>query len=842
MNFNRNLLSEAVRYGLAAGAVGLFGLVSAPAFAQDSDEEAAKMQRIEVTGSRVKRADVEGALPVSVITREQIDASGDVSVADVMRDTTFASFGNFRPQSGSSAQGLADINLRGLGSNRTLVLIDGRRAPKAPFADSAQDLNAIPLAAVERIEILSDGASAVYGSDAIGGVVNIVLRKDFEGAEFRYGIGKTKVEGGDTEEFSVIFGAAGERGSVIAGASAQSRDMVYTRDQIGYRQGVSVYGNNYRVYDQNRGVFLTAPTAIPGFACNSDGFWRTSGGTCSFDFNSVAANEAEVANKGLFARGEYQINDDWSAYMTANATKVETFGRYAPTPALFLVADGTPNDIIQGDGFATAIYHRLAAFGNRDTTSDSTVTDLNAGIQGRIGDFMDIDFGMRRTAYRYNEFGTGYTVNPLLVAAAEAGDYDVRNPFAQPLPSVTATINRRSIWETEEIYVNTNFDLFEMGGGTSNMAVGAEYRTEDYADLYDSLSEAGLIDGSAGNSSGGDREVYAAFLEWLFPITSNFEVTFAGRFDDYSDYGSDFSPKLAARWQPLENLTLRASYGEGFRAPELSILTQKDSFSADPVIDPATCAVFGGTPAQCVSASVQVDTFYIANPNLSSEQSKQWSLGMAYDPTDWLNVTLDWYNIEIDNRIRQFSAQALINRTNDPSLGPIPPGLGVVRAPDGSIVRITAGYGNEGDLKTNGADFNLRTNFDLGDMGSLRNHLQIGYVNEYSIDGGDDLAGTLGAPDFRANLVNDWSMGDWSVGFTSRFIDGNEDSTGSVGGYTTHDLYVNWKAPWKGSLTIGANNIGDKYPSLVGYDGRPWNFNLYDAYGRTVYFRYSQSF
>lgn len=179
MKIKRNLLSNAVRLGLTASAVSLMGLVSAPVFAQDeeaADDEGKTMERIEVTGSRIKRADVEGSLPITVIDRQDIDASGDTNVADFLRNTTFNSFGSFRPQSGSSAQSFAEVSLRGLGGSRTLVLIDGRRAPVSPTTGSGQDLNSIPLAAVERIEILSDGASAIYGSDAIGGVVNIITR------------------------------------------------------------------------------------------------------------------------------------------------------------------------------------------------------------------------------------------------------------------------------------------------------------------------------------------------------------------------------------------------------------------------------------------------------------------------------------------------------------------------------------------------------------------------------------------------------------------------------------------------------------------------------------------
>src|SRR5690606_25116558 len=225
MKMKRNLLSEAVRYGIAAGTIGMVGF-AAPAFAQSSDD-AATLDRIEVTGSRIQRADVEGALPITVIDRMDLELSGEISVADFPRTTTFNSFGPFRPQSGSSAQSFAEVSLRGLGGGRTLILIDGRRAPTAPMTGQAQDLNAVPLAAVERIEILSDGASAIYGSDAIGGVINIITRKDFNGVELTLGVSEPEREGGETEEGSAIMGIAGDRGNLLAGVSYNNRGIIW---------------------------------------------------------------------------------------------------------------------------------------------------------------------------------------------------------------------------------------------------------------------------------------------------------------------------------------------------------------------------------------------------------------------------------------------------------------------------------------------------------------------------------------------------------------------------------------------------------------------------------------
>ncbi|MDX5466613.1 MAG: TonB-dependent receptor, partial [Cyclobacteriaceae bacterium] len=617
---NFNQLSGAIRFALLAGAASTFAAV--PAFAQDSDEDAATLETIEVTGSRLKRAEIEGAVPVIVIDRAQIDASGDVSVADVLRDSTFASFGNFRPQSGSSAQSLASIDLRGLGSGRTLVLIDGRRAPTNPMsASSGSDLNAIPLAAVERIEILSDGASAVYGSDAIGGVVNVILRKDFNGAEIRYGIGSTEVTGGDLEDMSVVFGASSDRTRIIGGASASKRGMVFTRDQIGGgTRGVSTYGNNvynWTVVDANEDGVVDAGDlgdidgdgndydglsgnigAVPGFSCDQGAFYFLGNGLCSFNFNSVAANEAKVGNKSVFLRGDHQINDNWTIYGAANVTKVETFGRYAPAPGVLVVADGTPSDINNGvacgpggcagptDGLPTYYFHRFAAAGNRDNFTDTTNSDYLIGFQGQLTDTIGIDFGMRRTDYKFIELGRGYVVASLAAEAAARGDYNLNDPFgasAETLAGIQATINRESRWQTDEIYGLVNFDVFEMGGGTSNAVVGAEYREDFFVDQYDSLSEAGVVIGSAGNSAAGTRDAKAVYFEWLLPFTSTFDITLAGRWDSYSDYGNDFSPKIAMRWQPLETLTVRGSFGQGFRAPGLDILTQKTTFSAEPV-------------------------------------------------------------------------------------------------------------------------------------------------------------------------------------------------------------------------------------------------------------------
>ena len=177
-------------------------------------------------------------------------------------------------------------------------------------------------------------------------------------------------------------------------------------------------------------------------------------------------------------------------------------------------------------------------------------------------------------------------------------------------------------------------------------------------------------------------------------------LSLAGRHDDYSDSGSRFSPKVSGKWQPLKRLTVRASYGEGFRAPTLDVLTQKPAFSAYSITDLRTCRSFGRTPAQCGDANndgivdsaqpqIQVDATVIANPGLLPETSKQFSLGLVFDATDWLSLKLDVYNIKIDGRITNMGSQTIINRTLNPALGPVPAAFSVTRDPaTGAITNV----------------------------------------------------------------------------------------------------------------------------------------------------------
>lgn len=869
---------------------------SGTVLAQEAEkkDEATKLDTIEVTGSRLTRAAVEGALPVSTITREDIDVSGFTSVGELLRNTVFNTSGAFRAQSGSSAQSLVAVDLRGLGSERTLVLIDGRRAPKAPFAPTAQDLNAVPLAAVERIEVLKDGASAIYGADAIGGVINIITRKDFEGVEISGQAQGTDRVGGDIEQGSVTIGMNSAKGNLVMGASYFKRDIIYARDSLFNSPGASFYSNNLVILrDANRdGVFDPADEAsgdeyvyapVPGGCPNSDpAFYVTSTGLCGYDFNLVAADEAETANQGLFAKGTYEISDTWGVTVNASINRAKSFGRYAPAlndlpltipsdnpffdnDAINPAFDGSDELISIPDEelYSTLLYHRFASIGPRDTTTDANVYDISGIFSGSLFGFADANVGARYNAYKYYEFGRFFLLRPTAQAALDNGSYDFRDPNATPDAAAVfkATTGRESTWVTREAFADVQRSLFALPGGQAKLLLGWEYREEDYSDLYDAASESGQIGGSAGNSSGLDRRVRAYFAEALFPVLESLEFTAAIRHDRYSDFGTATSPKLSVRYQPFEPLTLRASWSEGFRAPTLDILSAKPAFSAESITnDQPSCEIGGfvwdASTNTCRTAegevqSVQINATQISNPDLDAEDSKQYSLGFAYDVTKWFDFSLDYYDIEIDGVIDEFTPQEILDaiRVGDP----VPSAFVITRGPTGRITDFIFGFANNGTLETSGLDLEANFRFNLGRLGNINSNLRSVYVLDYVLDSGRDLVGDPGVPDLRVQGGTEWKISDFSVGWNFNLIGDQAETVNSDGSrsgqtptYITHDFQVSYATPWRGTITVGAINAFGKEPDArsagADPDGRDYNFYLYDQYGTQPYIRYTQRF
>lgn len=863
------------KHGLLTAALSIAMLNAVSAQAQETEEKQdspTTLDKIEVTGSRIKRAAVEGALPVTVIGRQDIEISGRSTVADLLQNSSFNSFGSFTPTSGSSAQSFAGLSLRGLGAERTLVLIDGRRAAVSPLSGEGQDLSSIPSAAVERIEILTDGASAIYGADAIGGVVNIITRKDFDGFQVSGGMTNNRY-GGDASEGSILFGATGERGRVLGGVSYTNQKISYVSDYP-WSDTVagSSYANNYlnvltsadgdRVPGAN--LYTDGSSVVPG-GCSGTNFYETTNSSgltsCLYNYVGDMADTASIKNKNLFLRTEYELTDRWTVNTDIYVNKKNSVSQYAPVPESIYVSADSPNNTT---GQAAYIKDRFAALGNRMTYTDENGYDINLNLHGELSDSTSVDFGVRTNESRATVMGYNYVNIPVAEQYFESGAYNAFDPYSnsdEVLDAIRTTISRDTFYKQKEVNAQLNTDLFSLPGGVSALAVGAEYSKHDYQDIYDQQSAAGNVGGSSGNSAWGDRNLASAYAEWSLPFLSSLSADLALRYDHYSDFGDATSPKVSLRYQPFETLTVRASYGEGFRAPTLQALNQQTAFSAYSVTDAATAVAYGLD----ASSSVQINGYSVANPNLKAEESKQFSIGLAWDPVDWGSLTLDYWKTKITNQIKWYSAQTVINRT---ALGQyLPDNLYVVRnESDNSIQAVYAGYGNEGQVETDGVDLNVRTRFDLGEWGRLSSNLQATWTHSYTIaglTGEDEYIGTSGYPEWRANLNTRWDLGDWSFSWTINAIGYNPgyyvtyyDGSYSCsqlkqwgytkdcsGAYITHDVQASYNAPWNATISLGARNLTNKAPVYDAYYS-PTNFDsyLYNGYGRQLYLRYTQNF
>ncbi|HEY0972866.1 MAG TPA: TonB-dependent receptor [Solimonas sp.] len=871
--FRRTAIVAAAASIFASGAV--WAQEEAPAAAGN---EPAKLDTIEVTGSRLKRAQVEGALPVATITRTQIEASGLTSAAEVIRATTFNSFGSYQSQSGDSFSSQAQVSLRGLGSERTLVLIDGRRVPPSPVSGAAGvDLNTIPLAAVERIEILQDGASAVYGSDAIGGVVNIILRKDLSDTILSASIGRPTREGGDEASASLVGGKSTDKGRILFGLSWSDRKHIaladreyssfFPGDGVNFStiRGANEVGNT--LYGYSTYTYYAAPSCAPDRVYNFD----IAGGTaCIFPFADVAWDLTDLRNTSLFVNGDQEVVDGVSVFYQASYSRVETAGRFAPVADAVGLAQGAAANPLAEDAI---LLHRFEQLGPRNNFNTNNVFSVlfgaNIDVMG-----VPVEVGVRQSRYDASEIGRNYTNRSTarqFLSDGTYNPYDLTQNSQATLDRMKLTIGREGTYKYQEAYANAQFQPLVLPAGAVQVVVGLESRRDKFADIYDAASVAGIVGGSAGSSAQGARSANAAYIEGLVPVLDNLELTVAARYDDYSDFGSAETGKVSLRYQPTDTVTARASYGTGFRAPTLSDLYGVLANSAPRIRDFTQCRA--QTPpiadADCVQTQVNtgVDAngdllggFQGSNPDLEAEESDQYSLGVVWAPNSQFDISLDYYNIQLDNAVQFVTFQELIRREADGES--LPPGTSVERVPaqngvPGRILRITTGPANVATIETSGLDLNINTNFNLG-FGQLRSQLQVGYVLEY-VDSenkpGQDQVNDPGVPEYRATLINTLRMGQFAVNYNINHIastsaltqpdgTGKEEQVGHVASFTTHDIQAVWYTPFKSELSFGVRNLFDRGPStnFAGLDNPYYDNTLYDPFGRVPYLSIKQTF
>ncbi len=893
---NKNgLIKEAVRLALFASLA--TASVAPVAYAQQDDED---VEEVVVTGSRITRSTIQESGNLVSMDRQEIDASGDLMIADVLRSSPLNTYGSFSERSGSSAQSNATIDLRGLGDSRTLVLINGHRIPGSPNLGAASvNINMIPMAAVERIELLPDAASAVYGSDAIAGVVNIIMKKDYDGLTLSVRDGKRSQDDGGDKSFSLLGGVKGDRSSLTFGVERNFRDAIFDadRDYTAARidetggsdgvvdlyldtGGISFYGKTVWLYDPTTGYDQTlAATDCPttgGFLGAIDFTKAWAAGepstACAYAYANVSANKAELDRVNTFIDYSFDINDDHEFFANVLFSRVDSFGRYAPPAAKWGNTGDFPTDYptnpfdidaliasgdITADNYLLTGYYRWTNIGNRDNFVTDIQYDLTAGFKGDINDEVSYEVYGQYNRYDSKEQGRYYLSQLGLNKVLEDG----LDPFsAEGAGIMRATVGQDNFTIMSKIYGHIEWtvgDLF--GAGEVAMVAGAEQFSIEYQNLYDAASEAGLIGGSAGNSSAGDRDVTALFVEAIMPVAEGVEVDVALRSDDYSDFGSQISPSLGATWAVDEDITLRARWSKGFKAPALSSLYGPDTFSAESATDYKACADNGIAVEDCPER--QYDTYFSSNEDLDAEESTNMSLGINWEFAEGWTADIAYWNITIDNLIATRSAQSLLYAeaagipVNDPTAGNF-----IDRTATGSVIEIRATSDNEGELNASGIDIQVKGEVDT-EVGTFAPFLflsrSLSYETQVYYQGPtQDTAGFSGQPQTRMNLGTSWIMDAHSVDFLIEYVGDHaaDDNIEIVNGearlvasdekldtWTVFSASYSYNAEKYGKFTIGATNLTDEDPVLDS-EGKYTNPELYDNTGRVIYTKYTIEF
>ena len=681
-----------------------FSFLSTAVIAQDDED--ADVEEVVVTGSRIATSEFTGAQPIVVITQEAIARSGELGIAEVLREMPINISGSFYERSGSSAGSQAQINLRGLGAGRSLVLIDGRRIPGSPKLDGASaNINMLPTAAIERVEILADGASAVYGSDAIGGVVNIITKRGFDGMTIAGSVSEPDLPGGEEEKFSIVGGVTGSDSSITWSYEHSQRDIIYlgdrdytagrapTDDNFSSGYSLSSYAFNYILNEDDPANGLVKGQWLPAAECAGDDRFVGNGKTyilgaapdggldnnylCTFDYTKIMAENAGKKSDYFTVNYEKEIGNDMNAYAQVITSRQETFGRYAP-PAAFInpypaglanvripaQADGTPERVVTIN-VPTQLRKRFIEIGPRASANTDWTGNVVVGFDGVLMDEYSWDLSMQWHLTDYMTSDCCYLQKPEYTEAATAfgpegsgtfkGQTDLFHPDVVAYYTASPSVSAGSQFRSLEFTVGGPLKLVP----NTDFVAGLQDAEYNYNNTYDKQAEVGNVGGSSGNSSGNSREYTALFVETKTSLLDGRgELSIAVRNDDYSDFGTNTSYTVKGLYDVMEGLVLRASVGTGFRAPGLGDLAANTTFSAEYHNDYIKCTAQGISRADCPEE--QVNTYISANPNLGPETSESANFGVMYTLGNH-SLAVDWFSTEIDGVITGIAVQDIID-------------------------------------------------------------------------------------------------------------------------------------------------------------------------------------
>jgi iron complex outermembrane receptor protein len=889
MKFHRKKVATALALLGAGSAITLLTL---PANAQDI--------KIEVTGSNIKRIEGEGPLPVQVISRDEITRSGTTNAMELMNLISAnntagnVSLGNVIGATTFSNQ---TASLRGLGGSSTLVLVNGKRLGTFAGGISGSEgvnLAAIPLSAVERVEVLKDGASAIYGSDAIGGVINFIMRQDFSGIDTTFW-GGTPTRHGSGSQYDI-------QGTFGWGDLTKDRWNAFI--SIDYQEQKPVYDNTRNFantsYIPAEGVNTTSGQTFPGFI-STGGIGNTSfpncspsipvGTRCRYDPNRIDGVEAlpDTKQLNLFGSARYQINNDWQAYLTGIYARQDTRTQIQPTPLsdqIFTTAtpDGAstillpptspfyPHDAAAAhgvDGQPLNVRYRCVLCGNRELEDINPAWQIVAGAKGSAWSW-DFDGSFNYSDNKTTETPKqGYVQYTKILPILNSGNVNLFGPNTQAIQQqIDATQFTDSAFTAHlkqyGIDLKGSGDVFKLPAGPAALALGLQSYKQTLSQDPNPLLATGDITGYGGNLQNIDhsRTLWAVFGEMNIPIIKSLETDVAVRYDHYSDFGSTTNPKVSLRWQPTKEVLVRGSWGTGFLAPTLYQLwnPQTPGLSQPGVSDPLRCPVQNVNNPDC---NTQYTVTFGGNPNLQPEKANQTSVGGVWEPVNNISLGFDYFWIQLKNIVTNGVPIATIL---DPTLYAQYSNL-VTRAPScppnpfapGSPCQITAidqTFVNVGKENIDGFDIDFRLYSPVTDWGRLKAIVTGTYYHKYDVEQPDgsflgqvsnayQAVATGITPRWKSYIPVTWEYGPWSATlantYQSSYVDVNLNPAGNnrtVSSMSLWDLQGSYTGFKNTTLTLGVKNLFDTNPPFtnsnltfqIGYDP-----SYYDVRSRFVY-------
>ena len=750
---------------------------AAPLLAQDAG------QRVEITGSSIKRIQSEGALPLQTITRQEIDRAGIVSAEQLVARITANGTGadnlssNVGIQLGTTDRnnnGNSSANLRGLGSSSTLVLLNGRRVPAHGAKGNSVDLNWIPLAAVERVEVLKDGASAIYGTDAIGGVINFILRKDYTGLEATAFADVTQEGGGNIYRASLLggLGDLASDGYHFMANLTLDRQQKLAGEQRSFANG---YQPERGLSPDTAGAPFASQTGLAGTAIGAS-FTTPSTGTqtfnranrlsfqgacdsiptmsqyqyqlwgapsaryaCAYDYGRAEVLIQPIERTNFVGRGEFALGKDHTAFVEAVASRsvaTKQFEPYQITTTGTIAAAAYPVSgpfyqnlsayIPSFDATKSIAYRwRCDECGKRTIETTTDGFRFLAGMEGVLFGSWDYKTGLSSAQSKATSvLQDGYLFQAPMVTALASGQV---NPWLLPGQTQTAAgaklLADASAAGTRLFggkATTTEFDgtisgeLMKLPAGPLAVAAGFDLRQETYQFKDGSTGTQGVyqapFDAEFPKVS---RNIKAVFAELAVPVVKSLEASLAVRYDHYSDFGSTTNPKLSLKWTPLEQLLFRGSYNTGFRAPSFFQLysAQVDAPVPGNIADPVLCPLGPTAPNADLSVcAIRPNARSGGNPALTPEKSKQWTIGFVVSPIDGFSASVDLWEIRRNDLIYELTPQQVIANYTTFPENLVRGATGLL-TDNGAYIR--AGFVNaDGDI-TRGVDVNLLANGKL---------------------------------------------------------------------------------------------------------------------------------